>query len=327
MRLENSMDEASLVEMGLCPIPRKGARPLDPSLGAASLFRALPGVSALLRFACLGLFLLAPAGAGLAAQASAPAQAAPPAQAPVPATAAPAIGTAAPADSGAKTEFSVGMAVRVSNAPYKSYSTQWEPVPIISLEHERFYIRDYTAGVKLLNLKYFELSVFGEYDDTDFDASDSSERRMKRLKDRDSSGMLGTEARLITPLGMLHASAARDVLGTSDGWKGAIGYKTVLDYGPMTFIPALGTYWASDRYNDYYYGVSKHPSRKSGVGRYEAKGGFSPYAGLTVDYSFNDTWDVFCSGEMIFLSDEIQDSTMVDSTRTQSVTAGFMYNF
>ncbi len=293
--------------------------------------KGLPGVSALLRFACLCLFLLAPAGAGFAAQAAAPAQAAPPAQAIAPAqappTTAPAIGTASPAEKETKTEFSVGMAARVSNRPYKSYATQWEPVPIVSLEHERFYIRDYTAGVKLLNLKYFEFSVFGEYDDTNFDASDSSERRMKRLKDRDSTAMIGTEARLITPLGMLHASAARDVLGTSDGWKGAIGYKNVLEYGPVEFIPALGAHWASDRYNDYYYGVSKHQSRKSGVGRYEAKGGFSPYAGLTVDYSVNDNWDVFCSGEMIFLSDEVKDSTMVDSTRTQSVTAGFMYNF
>ena len=326
MRLENIMDEASLVEVGRCPTPRKGATaPLTRVFGIVSLFRGLPAVSALLRFACLCLFLLVPAGTGFAAQAAAPAQAiAPPA---APAQALAPAQTATPADAGDKTEFALGMAVRVGNRPYKSYATQWEPVPMVSLEHERFYIRDYTAGVKLLNLKYFELSVFGEYDDTDFDASDSSERRMKRLKDRDSTAMLGSEARLITPLGMLHASAARDVLGTSDGWKGAVGYKSVLDYGPVEFIPALGAYWASDRYNDYYYGVSKHQSRKSGIGRYEAKGGFSPYAGLTVDYSITDDWDVFCSGEMIFLSDEVKDSPMVDSSRTQSVTAGFIYNF
>ena len=208
------------------------------------IFRVRTSFQALLLPVCLCLFLLAPAGAGFAAQA------APPAGTEYPATA------AAPAENETKTEFSVGMAGRVSNKPYKSYSTQWEPVPIVSLEHERFYIRDYTAGVKLLNLQYFEFSVFGEYDDTSFDASDSSERRMRRLKDRDSTAMLGTEARLITPVGMLHASAARDILGTSDGWKGAIGYKNSLEYGPMAFIPALGAYWASDRYNDYFYGVS-----------------------------------------------------------------------
>lgn len=287
--------------------------------GITALFSGLPGRLALPRILLACLFLLALAGAGLAAEAGAPAATGSPA----PTGAA----VEAPAKTGTETEFGVGMAVRVKNEPYKSYSTQWEPMPMISLEHERFYIRDYTAGVKLLNVKYFELSVFGEYDETHFDASDSSERRMSRLKDRDSSGMIGSEARLITPLGMLHASAARDVLGTSDGWKGALGYKTLLEYGQVEFIPALGAYWASDRYNDYYYGVSKHQSRKSGLGRYEAKGGFSPYAGLTVDYSITDNWDVFCNGEMIFLSDEIQDSTMVDSARTQSVTAGFMYNF
>ena len=297
--------------------------------GALASRCELPAPSALLRVACLCLFLLVPAGSGFAA--STASTAAPGAldatAAPAPAPAATAATAVTPAPAGNDFDLSLGLAVRVSNRPYKSYSTQWEPMAIVSLEHERFYIRDYTAGVKLLNTKYFELSVFGEYDDTYFDASESSERRLRRLGDRDPSGMIGSEARLITPLGMLHASAAVDVLGTTDGWKGAIGYKTVLDYGPLEFIPALGAYWASDRYNNYYYGVSKHQSRKSGLGRYDSKGGFSPYAGLTVDYSINDKWDVFCNGEMVFLSDEVRDSPMVDSSRTQSVTAGFMYNF
>ena len=46
MRLENILDEASLVEVGRCPTPRKGAHPLDPRIedrarGTAQAFRSV----------------------------------------------------------------------------------------------------------------------------------------------------------------------------------------------------------------------------------------------------------------------------------------------
>ncbi len=232
-------------------------------------------------------------------------------------------GPAAAAD----TEFSVGFGGSVSTTPYKKYDTQWRPFPLVSLESDHFYIRGYSAGVKLLNLEFLELSLFGGYDDTSFHSSDTSSRRLRKLRERYSSGEAGAEARLLTPCGMLHASAARDVLGNSEGWNGALGYKYSAEFGPLEFIPALGAYWASARYNDYYYGVRGNEARKSGLGAYDAGAGLSPYLGLTVSYSVSERWDVFCSGEVTFLPRELRDSPMVGGSRTQSVTTGIMYNF
>lgn len=227
----------------------------------------------------------------------------------------------------AETEFSIGLGTSVETSPYKGVNTQWKPVGVVSLESERFYVREYTAGLKLLNLEFLEVSVFGGYDDTSFDASESNERRMRKLRDRNSSAVAGTEARLITPYGMLHVSAARDVLGNSEGWNGALGYKLLVEHGDLEVIPATGLYWADSAYNDYYYGVSGKESRKSGIGAHDAGSGLSPYVRLTMDYSLATNWSVFCSGEMTFLSTEVKDSPMVGNSRTQSVTMGVTYDF
>lgn len=227
----------------------------------------------------------------------------------------------------AGTEFSVGLGTSVETSPYKGVNTQWKPVAVVSLESERFYVREYTAGLKLLNLEFLEVSVFGGYDDTGFESSDSNGSRMRKLKDRNSSAVAGSEARLITPYGMLHASAARDALGNSDGWSGALGYKLLVERGDLEVIPATGLYWADSAYNDYYYGVGGKESRKSGIGAYDAGAGLSPYVKLTMDYSLAENWSVFCSGEMTFLNTEVKDSPMVGSSRTQSLTMGVTYDF
>lgn len=224
-------------------------------------------------------------------------------------------------------EFFIGMGASMSSSPYKGVNTQWQPVPVVGFENQYAYIRDYTAGLKLLNLKFFELSAFAGYDDTFFESSESNDRRVRRLRDRNPSGVLGTEARLISPYGMLHASATRDVLDNSNGWTGALGYKTLVEYGNLEVIPALGAYWADSAYNDYYYGITNEESRRSGLGAYRPGSAFSPYLNLTVDYTVFDNWGVFCRGEVIFLNDEIKDSPMVDSSRTQSLTMGVTYDF
>lgn len=232
-----------------------------------------------------------------------------------------------PASALAGNEVSIGMGGKGSVTPYKRYDTQWTPFPIISYEGEYAYVRGLSAGVKLVNLKFLELSAFAGYDGTSFSSSDSSDKRLRKLSDRYSSAAAGLEARLLTPYGMLHASGAQDVLGNSNGLTGTIGYKQSLEYGNLELIPALGVQWSSGRYNDYYYGVSGKESHKSGLNAYDAGGGFSPYVGLTIDYSLTNAWEIFCSGEVTFLNSAIKDSPMVDRTNTYGFTFGVSFTF
>lgn len=222
---------------------------------------------------------------------------------------------------------SLGIGGSVSSSPYKGYDAQWMPFPLVSYEGERFFVRDLSVGVKLFTHENLEVSLFGGYDPTSFDASESSNRRLKRLDDRHSSAVAGLGARVMTPYGDLHAKLSGDLLGHSEGLSGVLGYSNSLEAGLLEFTLDVGTYWASANYNDYYYGVSGKESRKSGLDAYDADAGFSPYLGLTASAFFGGGWTVFCKGEVVALSEEVKDSPMVDDSFTRSLSFGVMYSF
>lgn len=234
---------------------------------------------------------------------------------------------ACPAGAAAEDELSIGLGASVSVSPYKGYDTQWSPFPLVSYEGEYAYVRGYAAGVKLINVEFLEFSAFAAYDDTHFDSADTSDKRLRKLSDRHASVAAGLEARLLTPYGMLHASGARDVSGASDGVRGAVGYVKSLEYGDLELLPAVGVRWSNRKYNDYYYGVSDKDSQKSGLKTHDAGFGFAPHIGLTIDYSLTDAWEVFCNGELVFLSGTAKHSPMVDRTTTHSLALGFSYTF
>lgn len=227
----------------------------------------------------------------------------------------------------AEKNVSLGIAGSVSTSPYKGYDTQWMPVPLISYESEYFYIRNVTAGVKLFTRDYIEVSVFAGYDPTSFDPDDSSDRKVRRLKSRWSSAVVGADMRVMTPYGDVYANLAGDVLGHSGGFTGSFGYSNSIEPGPLELTLDVGTYWASSDYNDYYYGVSRKEANKSGLDAYDAGAGFSPYLGLTVSATFAESWTVFCKGEITSLSSTVKDSPMVDESFTQNMTFGVAYSF
>lgn len=134
-------------------------------------------------------------------------------------------------------ELTLGAGGSVSSSPYKGYGPDWLPFPMITYEGERFFIRGYTAGVKIINLPYLELSAFAGYDSTYFEASESSNRRLRRLEDRSPSAQAGMELRLLSPYGMFHVSGAGDVLSHSNGFNGDIGFIQSIEFGPLERRP------------------------------------------------------------------------------------------
>lgn len=223
--------------------------------------------------------------------------------------------------------LSIGLGFGVSDTPYKSYDTQWMPLPIISYEGLYAYIRGMKAGVKIINFSHVEFSAFVGYNPTSFDASDTSNRKLRKLDDRHSSAEAGLEARVLTPIGMLFANAAGDIAGNSDGFQGRAGYSNSWEFGRLEVAPTAGLAWSSSDYNDYYYGVSGSEARKSGLKAYDAGAGVSPFVGAHLSYDITDNWGIFCNGEVTFLNSEIKDSPMVDKKRVHSLTGGVVYDF
>lgn len=227
----------------------------------------------------------------------------------------------------AETSLGVGLAVGVT--PYRSYDTNWRFFPVIRYENDLIYVRDLSVGLKVYDTEPLELSVFLAYDPTHFTNGDSSDRRLRRLKDRREGLLAGGRAGWASPIGDFNLTLASDISGHSQGLVGRLAYSKAFQLEPVTLTPQLGVSWASDDYNDYYYGVSPEEARASGLRAYKSEAAFAPFAGLSASLALgpDKKWRLFLSGEVKALPSKIKDSPMVDRSYTYGLASGISYGF
>lgn len=232
-----------------------------------------------------------------------------------------------PLRAGAETTVGLGYSVGVS--PYRDYDAQGRFFPSIRFENEHIYIQDLSLGLKLHEAGPLKLSVFVAYDPTSFDRDDADDWRMRRLDDRREGIMLGGRADWSSAVGLFRLSAAGDVSGHSQGFLWRASFSKSFELDPLTLTPQIGLMWASDDYNNYYYGVSSHESSRTGLRAYEADAAFSPFAGLAASLPLDSArrWRLFAHGEVQALPSEIKDSPMVDRSTTYRLSTGLNYTF
>ncbi len=97
--------------------------------------------------------------------------------------------------------------------------------------------------------------------------------------------------------------------------------------GGLTLTPCIGVEWNSENQNDYYYGVSRKESSRSGLRGYNPNDSWNPYLELSANYNFAGNWSVYGTARYTRLSDEITDSPMVDKSRTGILSTGVTYRF
>ena len=150
---------------------------------------------------------------------------------------------------------------------------------------------------------------------------------MKQLDNRNISvlGTLGYE--LDTEWGDLRLRASGDVTGTSDGFLADASYSYTLRAGDFSLTPGAGVLWMSADYTDYYYGISRSESARSGLRYYSPDSGFSPYLKVAAGWALTENWSLYASWTAMFLSDEIKDSPMVDRDVQNIFGGGITYRF
>ncbi|MCT4712980.1 MipA/OmpV family protein [Enterobacteriaceae bacterium H11S18] len=223
--------------------------------------------------------------------------------------------------------WSLGAAVLVTPNPYKGDQDRVYPVPMIGYEGEDFYLRGFNAGYYLWNDKTDKLSAVIYYDPLHFRPKDSNYRNLRALDSRKATMMAGLSYVHNTEYGFLRTVLAGDVLDNSNGinWDTAWLYRYNADR--LTLTPGIGVQWSSENQNEYYYGVSKKESSRSGVSSYDPSNGWSPYVELSVNYKLTDDWNVFGMGRYIRLSDEVNDSPIIDRQWTGVLLTGITYSF
>lgn len=226
-------------------------------------------------------------------------------------------------------EVTVGLGVGFGSSPYRNYDRKATPWPMIRYEGERFYIQDLSVGLKLYDQEGLSASVFLAYDPHSFDSGDTSNAQLKRLNDRDEGVLVGGRLSYGSQVGVFSASLAGDVSGHSQGLIGRLGYHYTLDFGRFSLTPHAGVYWHSEKYNDYYYGVSSREAARSGLSAYSADSAFSPFAGLSASLGLDEAGRLRINAfsEIRALPSTVKDSPMVGRSSTYTVGAGVAYTF
>ena len=225
-------------------------------------------------------------------------------------------------------EISLGAGGVAMSSEYRGVSAQAYPMPLVSWDDERFYVKGLGAGLYLWKSDACKLSGGLEYLPAHFRPHDSDNAAMKRLDKRYSSmHAFAAWEYSSKDWGSLRIKVAADELDNSGGFLADISYSKQVEFGPVVLVPAVGVRWTSSEYNDYYYGVSTGESQKSGLAAYEADGGFSPFANVRVDVALSPHWGLYAIASAMLLSEEIRDSSMVDEDVRLGIGGGISYTF
>lgn len=215
------------------------------------------------------------------------------------------------------------------SSPYKSHDSLTTPFPMIHWEAKHFYVRGYSAGVFLWTDDYEtnELSLGLSIGGIAFNHDDTDDSQLSLLSDRDRTLDAYLQYVLRTEFGNLGARVAYDALGNADGFTADVFYKYPINLGAFTFTPGAGVQWDSEDRLDYFYGVSGYEAGRSGLAYYKPDAGISPFISLEAKVFISDTLNLFGAAKMRFLSDEIEDSPMVDDDKITFATIGVTYSF
>lgn len=201
------------------------------------------------------------------------------------------------------------------------------PAPILNIETTHFYVHGLEAGAYLFKNEQHRVMLGISYMPLEFDASDSGDNRMKQLDDRDASAFAALSYSYTHPLVTVSAKLSGDISGKSDGLLADVRALHRFQIGQLGLTPMVGVIWASEKFNEYYYGITAAESARSGLAAYTPDSSTTGYVRLFADYTFNDHLSVWLEGSWQPLASEVKDSPMVERSNRMGFGGGVNWRF
>jgi len=227
-------------------------------------------------------------------------------------------------------QWSAGVAGIGSIGPYKGLSSESIVVPIAAYEGERLIWRGPSIQYKVSGLNRGEpsLSLSLDLAPNELEADESSE--LSGIENRDFSVLAGARYSYPTRHGEFSVVLQTDVSGKHQGQRGALNFDRVVLQDPnRQWMVTAGAQieYLSDKYTDYYFGVSSTEAALSAFSEYKADALWQ--AGLTLGgfYRFYDDWQVVVQTRYLNLADEVTNSPLVEDDFTVDGFIGVTYQF
>jgi len=229
--------------------------------------------------------------------------------------------------------WGLGAGVIAMDRAYVGEDTRIRPIPLLSYEGDRLFLRGISGGYHLFRTPEVSFDVLGSArieglnkDDLGFSQLASRGINRNLLEDRGDEFDLGLGFTWRGHFGELQLRALTDVTGTSKGQELALTYSRRLQLGLLTLTPLIGVSYFSDNLANYYYGTLDEEVAR-GVVRYRPDAVAVPQAGINLARPFGQHWVMMGGVRVLLLPDKLVDSPLIDSHTTTSVFLGLTYRF
>ncbi|WP_407308391.1 MipA/OmpV family protein [Acinetobacter sp.] len=232
------------------------------------------------------------------------------------------------------TGFSAGLGIVGSSGLYIGEDTNLTPIPLLSYEGERFFLRGLYGGMKFYKNELFTLNGIVSVNMNKLDVDDLNESKLAeknltkmQLEDRDISADIGLEAIVKAPYGIISVHALQDIGNASDAAELKADYQYFWRLNNQwTVIPNVGMEWLSDSRANYYYGTLDREVAQ-GVAAYKPNSLIIPYLSLGASYTLNQKIRVTSAVTHKFLPDKIVDGPLIDKDSITNFFMGITYKF
>jgi len=155
----------------------------------------------------------------------------------------------------------IGAGAKLYSGPYSGQDSYVEPFPMINIQQGRFFLRDLTAGFHFYNHKRVSLAIAGSYNREFLDLDDINDKNAKLYygieENRDPATEVGFIGRFYSRVGIVEGTFFKDVSDTHDGTRASLKIsRPIPDTGNWTMVPSFYINYYSEKFNNYYYGVT-----------------------------------------------------------------------
>ncbi len=220
-------------------------------------------------------------------------------------------------------ELRVGLGVGA--APQFAGSDEYRiiPFPSISYKTEKFEITTRGIGVQanLSQSKYVDFGPIIRLDTGRNDFNDVDDPLIARLAQIDAGlelgGFVGTSYPLAfsedgRPTLLTAGISAVQSLGGHEGVLASASLGFVKPMGAVTLVGSVSSTYATDKYNQSFFGISAEDALATGLSEFDIDGGVRDVgAGLVISYNFNEKWRLTNIAQYTHLIGDTADSPIV----------------
>jgi len=228
------------------------------------------------------------------------------------------------ADSGAATQWGLGVGLDYQRRPYRDFDDKLRALPLLMFENRYVSVLGTRADLKLPSQGPVSFSLRMRYALDGYEADDSP--FLAGMAKRKDSLWLGGTATWRSGFGNLSAEVLGDASGHSQGAQFRLQLDRRIRAGDFGFTPRIAAHWMDRKYVDYYYGVRAAEAR-TGRAFHRGEDAVNLELGVRVDYALTPRQSMFLDLSATHLGNAIQDSPLVDRSGLAGVRVGYLYRF